>query len=226
MTKGIEHHQFKKSPVGDIPEKWDVKPFKEITDVLKCGVASTPKYVEEGIPFLSAQNVKGGKVSLEKYNFVSEDYHKDLTKKVKPQKGDILYTRVGAGIGNAAIVDFDMEFSVYVSLTLIRMKNELSSEFYKYLLNSPIYQRKAKVDLYAGGGVPNLNVKVVEKFPMVIPPLEEQLKIVEILKHHDCRIESELNFLSNLKVIKQGLMQQLLTGKVRVTINENEEVPS
>ncbi len=91
LTKGIGHTRFKESEVGEIPEEWEVKRFKDITDIFRCGVASTPTYVEQGIPFLSAQNVNNEKLSLHKYNYISEEYHQQLTKNDKPQKGDILY---------------------------------------------------------------------------------------------------------------------------------------
>lgn len=216
LTKGIGHKKFKKTEIGEIPEAWEVVKFKEITDILRCGVASTPTYVENGIPFLSAQNVNNEKLSLHKYNFISEDYHKQLTKNDKPQKGDILYSRVGANYGIAAVVDIDFEFSVYVSLTLIRMKNEYDSRFYKYLLNSTIIRKQADIGVFQGGGVPNLNVKVVEKFNVVVPPKYEQIKIATILSEVDEKIEEYENKKQKLEELKKGLMQQLLTGKIRV----------
>uniref|UniRef100_UPI0025F0727C restriction endonuclease subunit S n=1 Tax=uncultured Clostridium sp. TaxID=59620 RepID=UPI0025F0727C len=207
-----------KTEIGEIPEEWEVVKFKEITDILRCGVASTPTYVENGIPFLSAQNVNNEKLSLHKYNFISEDYHKQLTKNDKPQKGDILYSRVGANYGIAAVVDIDFEFSVYVSLTLIRMKNEYDSKFYKYLLNSTVIRKQADIGVFQGGGVPNLNVKVVEKFNVVVPPKYEQIKIASILSEVDRKIDEYENKKQKLEELKKGLMQQLLTGMIRVTV--------
>ena len=218
LTKGIGHTKFKKTEIGEIPEEWEVVKFKEITDILRCGVASTPTYVENGIPFLSAQNVNNEKLSLHKYNFISEDYHKQLTKNDKPQKGDILYSRVGANYGIAAVVDIDFEFSVYVSLTLIRMKNEYDSKFYKYLLNSTVIRKQADIGVFQGGGVPNLNVKVVEKFNVVVPPKYEQIKIASILSEVDRKIDEYENKKQKLEELKKGLMQQLLTGMIRVTV--------
>ncbi|WP_421536034.1 restriction endonuclease subunit S [Priestia sp. D3YE.R1] len=218
FTKGLEHTEFKSTDIGEIPVEWEVKKFIEITDVLKCGVASTPQYVDEGIPFLSSQNVKENKLILDKYNFISKEYHEELTKKHKPTRGDILYTRVGANFGKATIVNVDWEFSVYVSLTLIKMKKGYDSLFYSYLLNSEKYQRIAKSKVFQGGGVPNLNVGEVEKFDMIVPSLEEQQKIAEILSSVDEQIESYEEEKEKYIELKKGLMQQLLTGKLRVTV--------
>ncbi|MDY3208601.1 restriction endonuclease subunit S, partial [Clostridium baratii] len=216
LTKGVGHIKFKKTEIGEIPEEWEVKKLKELTDVLRCGVASTPTYVEKGIPFLSAQNVQDGKISLHKYNYISEEYHKKLTKNDKPQKGDILYSRVGANYGIAAVVEVEFEFSIYVSLTLIRIKKEYNSVFYKYLLNSEFIRKQADVGVFQGGGVPNLNVKVVEKFNMIVPPKFEQDRIASILSTVDEKIEQYKNKKEKLEEVKKGLMQQLLTGNIRV----------
>lgn len=205
-----------KSEMGVIPKEWKVKKFKDITDILKCGIASTPTYVEEGIPFLSSQNVKENKFILKNYKFVSEEFHKNLTKNVKPQRGDILYTRVGASFGKAAVVNFDWEFSVYVSLTLIRMKEGYNNYFYAYLLNSDKYVFNAQKTVFQGGGVQNLNVKEVEKFKMVVPPINEQIKIAEILLTWDKAIELKEKLIEQKKEQKKGLMKKLLTGEIRL----------
>lgn len=199
--------------------KWKEILLEDACDILTCGVASTPKYVDEkeGVPFLSAQNVKDGQINLEKYNYVSKDFHEHLTKKNKPRKGDILYSRVGAKYGEAAIVDFDFEFSVYVSLTLIRPKSEIfNNEFFKYYLNSPIVKQKAKKSIKSSG-VPNLNVKDVRGFNIPIPPLEEQRTIVAKLDQAFAAIDQakaniEKN-IANAKELFQSKLNQIFSQK-------------
>ena len=199
--------------------KWKEILLEDACDILTCGVASTPKYVDEkeGVPFLSAQNVKDGQINLEKYNYVSKDFHEHLTKKNKPRKGDILYSRVGAKYGEAAIVDFDFEFSVYVSLTLIRPKSEIfNNEFFKYYLNSPIVKQKAKKSIKSSG-VPNLNVKDVRGFNIPIPPLEEQRDIVAKLDQAFAAIDQakaniEKN-IANAKELFQSKLNQIFSEK-------------
>lgn len=123
VTKGLNPNvPMKDSGVewlGEVPEHWGIWKFAHIAPIITCGVASTPTYVEEdvGMPFLSAQNIKNNKLSLHKFNYIPHSLHEQLTKYRKPELGDILVTRVGAGIGEACIVDIDLEFSIYVSLT-------------------------------------------------------------------------------------------------------------
>lgn len=217
QVKSVENRVgYKKTTLGYIPKDWEIKKFVDITSILRCGIASTPTYVEKGVPFLSSQNVKENKVILDKFNYISQDFHEKLTEKDKPQRGDILYTRVGASFGKAAVVEFDWEFSVYVSLTLIRMKKGYDNYFYSYLLNSGKYVYIARRIVFQGGGVQNLNVKEVEKFDMVVPPIKEQQKIASILSTWDKTIELKEKLIEQKKEQKKGLMQKLLTGEVRL----------
>lgn len=216
LTKGIGHTQFKDSPLGEIPESWEVRNFTEVTSLITCGVAARPEYVESGgIPFLSSKNVKENRIIWAGFNQITEEKHRELTKYNKPEKGDILYTRVGS-FGDAAVIELEDEFSVFVSLTLIKpIRQVINSWFLSYLLNSEYYRNLAKSST-TGLGVQNLNVSAVRKFPIVVPDLEEQSRIAKILK----TIDEKLNILECKKsencVLKKGLMQQLLTGKLRV----------
>jgi len=156
---------------------WEIRQMVDACDLITCGVAARPKYVENGIPFLSAKNVKNGKIIYEGYNCVSVETHNELTKKNKPLIGDILYTRVGS-YGEAAVIEDAIEFSVFVSLTLIKVKKDLLNSYYlKYYLNSNEVKILAKKSINSSG-VGNLNVGTVRKFPIPIPPLNKQKQIV------------------------------------------------
>lgn len=159
---------------------WEIKKMDDVCELITCGVAAKPKYVDSGIPFLSAKNVKDGKIIYEGYNCVSEETHKELTKNNKPLLGDILYTRVGS-YGEAAVIENNIEFSVFVSLTLIKVdKKILNNHFLRYYLNSNEVKILAKKSI-ASSGVGNLNVGTVRKFPIPIPSLFEQQETVAIL---------------------------------------------
>ena len=140
----------------------NTKILDEICEVITCGVAKRPEYVSSGIPFLSSKNVKKDRFILDHYNFISENDYKQLTKHNKPEKGDVLYTRVGS-FGEAAVVDFDFKFAVFVSLTLIKPKhNIVNARYLMHYLNSPDIVKLAESST-SGIGVQNLNVNVVKK---------------------------------------------------------------
>lgn len=209
---------YKQTEVGIIPVDWDVKSFKDVTDAITCGVAATPKYVDStiGKPFLSALNVRDGKVVADEFKHISVGLYTQITKHNKPKKGDILYTRVGAGIGEAGVIEIDFDFAIYVSLTLIKPKRLLNSYFLMFLLNSNRYRYLAKRDLFTGAGVQNLNVQVVREFPIPIPPPPEQIAIATALSDAVALISSMEKLIAKKRNIKQGTMQELLTGKKRL----------
>lgn len=199
---------------------WETYRFADLCNLITCGVASTPKYVDEsiGVPFLSAQNVKDGKVVLDKYKFISKEFHAELTKKNKPQKGDILYSRVGAKYGEAGVVEHDFEFSVYVSLTLIKPKLELLDNYFlKHLLNSPAVKEMAKKSI-SSSGVPNLNVNDVREFKTICPPLSQQKKLVkEIEKMREETKKLEAIYqqkLDCLEELKKSILQKAFSGEL------------
>lgn len=201
--------RFKDENGKEFP-KWNIDILGNLTVILRCGIASTPTYVEKGIPFLSSQNVTSeGEISLHKYNYVSQDYYNFLSKKHKLNKGDILYSRVGASYGNAAIFPFDGDYGVYVSLTHIRPNEKLNNYFLKNLLNSDVGKMQAKMGVFQGGGVPNLNVKVVEKFKIEFPSLPEQIKIANFLSAIDKKINHCQTQIEQTKEYKKGLIQQM-----------------
>ena len=200
---------------------WEEIKMVDACEILTCGVASTPTYVEEqiGVPFLSAQNVRDGEVVLEKFSFISKEFHQKLTNKNKPSQGDILYSRVGAKYGEAGVVEHSFEFSVYVSVTLIRPKRELLNNYFlKHYLNSPRIKDLAKKSI-SSSGVPNLNVNSVRDFLVPIPPLPEQQRIVAILDQAFSAIaiaiaNSEQN-LKNAKELLESYLQRVFENKDR-----------
>lgn len=164
----------------DIPNSWEWVRFVDLCSVLTCGYASTPKYEKTGKAFISAKNVKPYKFLLDDYKFISEELYSKLTANTKPEKGDILLTRVGAGIGEATIIDVDLDFAIYVSLTLIKLiKNKVVAKYILLYINSPFF-RELMIESTFGKNTSqgNLNVKKLRELPIPLPPIEEQKRIV------------------------------------------------
>lgn len=167
----------------EIPASWKWVRFQEVCSVLTCGYASTPEYVSEdvGMPFISAKNIKPYRFMPEEHKYIKRELYDKLTQTCCPEKNDILLTRVGAGIGEAAIIDKDMEFAIYVSLTLVKLVdyNLIDNRYILYWLNSPIGTDNAKRNIFGkGASQGNLNVNNVRVFLVPLPPLAEQKRIV------------------------------------------------
>ncbi len=172
--------------------------LEDVSSLITCGVAARPEYVESGIPFLSSQNVKNGNVVWKNYKYISLEDHNKLTKYNKPEKDDVLYTRVGS-FGEAAVVDADIEFSIFVSLTLIKpLKNILNPHYLKNMLNSDKIKERAK-NSTTGIGVQNLNVSTVRKFEIPLPPLHIQEEIVKEIEGYQKIIDGAKQVVENYK---------------------------
>ncbi|REE25651.1 type I restriction enzyme S subunit [Winogradskyella pacifica] len=227
VTKGLDPNvpmkDVKEDGLDKIPNHWRLLKFKWLAPILTCGVASTPEYVDEsiGVPFLSAQNVKNNKMRLDKYKYIPVELHEKLTKLRKPLNGDLLVTRVGAGIGDACIVDCDFDFSVYVSLTHIRVDESIvNNKFIMYFFSTDYCKFLNNYGTVTGGGVGNLNVNNVERYKIPIPSLEEQNSIVKFIEHQNeksdllqAKFEQEIEL---LKEYKTALISEVVTGKVDV----------
>lgn len=180
----------------DIPNSWEWVRFVDLCSVLTCGYASTPKYEKTGKAFISAKNVKPYKFLLDDYKFISEELYSKLTANTKPEKGDILLTRVGAGIGEATIIDVDLDFAIYVSLTLIKLiKNKVVAKYILLYINSPFF-RELMIESTFGKNTSqgNLNVKKLRELPIPLPPLKEQKRIVS-------KVEKLQSIIKDLKEI-------------------------
>lgn len=225
LTKGLNHKKFKDSPIGSIPNEWSTTQLKNISFKITDGTHKTPKYTESGIPFLRVTDLKNQKIDFKNTKYISEEEHKELTKRCYPEKGDILLSKNGT-IGLTKVIDWDQEFSIFVSLALIKLKQDIVlPKFIEYFLQSEVVwqqlRRRSKQ-----GTVTNLHLVEIKELICGVPSIDEQEKIINKVNSIERKIENEKDKLIKLKDLKKGLMQQLLTGKVRVPFDEKEEVPS
>jgi type I restriction enzyme S subunit len=188
--------------------------LNDICNVITCGVAKRPEYIEKGVPFLSSKNVKSDRFILNAYNHVSKEDYLSLTKNNKPEVDDILYTRVGS-FGEAAVIDLDFDFAIFVSLTLLKPKKDIVLPRYlMHYLNSPRIKHLAK-NSTSGVGVQNLNVKVVRQFPINLPPLEQQKKIAAILDAADTYRQKTKALITKYDALTQSLFLDMFGDPVR-----------
>jgi type I restriction enzyme S subunit len=216
LTKGIGHVEFKDSPVGRIPVGWEVVPLKSLTSRITDGTHQAVKtQVGGNIPFLYVSCIRGGKILWEKASTLSSEVYEIASKGRKPVVGDVLYTAVGS-YGNAALVTKDIPFSFQRHIAYIQPdRNIISPAYLVVFLNSPYGKKEA--DFYAIGNAQlTITLGDLGKFKLPIPPINEQLKISDSLSSIDKVIDKLSAKLQTIKNTKKALMQDLLTGKVRV----------
>ncbi|HBS2840148.1 TPA: restriction endonuclease subunit S, partial [Klebsiella pneumoniae] len=189
----------------EIPFNWEHVYLNDICEVITDGTHQTPKYTDRGRPFISAQCVKPFKFMPENCRYVSEEDYQQYIKNRTPEINDILLARVGAGIGECAVIDVNLEFSIYVSTALIKpIKCHINSNYLCLWLNSPIGRLFSSRYTY-GKGVSqgNLNLSLIRTFVISIPPYKEQNLIVE-------KVRTYLSICEKLKSKIQSAQQTQL----------------
>jgi type I restriction enzyme S subunit len=164
-----------------LPPEWEFPHLDEVSMFVTDGTHQTPTYTSSGRIFLSAQNVKPFRFMPEKHKFVSERAYAEYTNNRKAEKGDLLLGRVGAGIGETAVVDRDLDFAFYVSLGMVKtFKEHTVPQYLAIVFNSPYGVRYAKGNTSCQGGFAgNFNLGRIRSFRIPLPPLAEQAAIVE-----------------------------------------------
>ena len=164
----------------EIPDNWAWTRIVNILTKLTDGTHKTPKYVENGVPFISVKDISSGTLKLDNTKHITKEEHKILFQRCNPQKGDIILSKVGT-TGIPVIVETDIEFSLFVSLALLKFNNEyIDREYLKNLILSPLVQKQCKENT-KGVGNKNWVMKDIAKTLIAIPPHNEQLKITKKL---------------------------------------------
>jgi type I restriction enzyme S subunit len=161
----------------ELPQGWEWVRLGEIAFQITDGAHHTPMYIEEGIPFLSVKDMSSGSLDFSDTRFISLEQHQELSKRCYPQKGDLLLTKVGT-TGIPVLVDVDCEFSIFVSVALIKFpRHLLSGAYLSWLVKSPLVKKQSE-DGTEGVGNKNLVLRKIANFLLAFPPLPEQHRIV------------------------------------------------
>ncbi|SDB11455.1 type I restriction enzyme, S subunit [Ruminococcaceae bacterium FB2012] len=161
----------------ELPESWCWCRLGDILLKLTDGTHSTPKYTEKGVPFISVKDVSAGKLDFSNCKHISEKEHTELYERCNPEFGDILLTKVGT-TGIPVIVDTDKQFSLFVSVALLKFNQELLyNKYLLYMINSPLVQKQATENT-KGVGNKNWVMRDIANTLIAIPPLAEQHRIV------------------------------------------------
>ncbi|MDA3943799.1 MAG: restriction endonuclease subunit S [Bacteroidetes bacterium] len=202
-----------------LPETpWNYYRLEDITYLVSDGTHFTPKYQKQGIKFLSVKNVRPFRIKDDDIKYISEDEHKKLIGRCKPENGDILYTKVGATYGYASKVKLDYEFSIFVSLCLIKpVYKYFLTEYLEYLMNSEIVFRQARQRV-SGSGVPDLHLVEIRDFKIPLPSVEEQRIIIQEIESRlsVCdKVEQSINeSIIKAETLRQSILKKAFEGKL------------
>lgn len=171
--------------------------IEELVDI-GLGFTHTPSYTTSGIPFLSVKNITNGEISFNSTKFISKEDFEKAPNGAKPQKGDVLFGRVGT-IGYPHVIETDISFCTFVSLGYMRIKdsNILCNYYLKYWMKSDLFYSQVLSNIQ-GIAIKNLNTGWLKNFIIPTPPLPIQEQIVK-----------ELDILSDIITKKKEQLAEL-----------------
>ncbi|MCD8411489.1 restriction endonuclease subunit S [Tenacibaculum finnmarkense] len=215
LSKGIGHTEFKKSALGEIPKSWEVVKIQDIADVNKESLAnSTDKNYE--LFYIDLSSVKSGVIDLPTEKIKFSDAPSRARRKIK--KDDVIMATVRPNLLGYGYIDFkENDYFVSTGFVVLSYKENFNGRFLYQYLYSEVMQLQIE-KLIVGSSYPAINSSDVKHMKIPLLPLQEQQKIASILNS----VDEKLGVLSEKKSyyqnLKKGLMQQLLTGLVRVEV--------
>jgi type I restriction enzyme S subunit len=224
LTRGIDEkgnlrseqtHKFKDSPLGRIPVEWEVKPIESKLQCIIDYRGRTPFKTDSGIPLITAKNVREGFLCEDPREFIAEDAYDSWMTRGIPEVGDVMIT-TEAPMGNVARVPGYKIALAQRLITLPTKTDELFSDFLFWMLHWESTHDRLEL-LTSGSTVVGIKQSVFRKVEFCFPRLKEQQRIAALLNAEAETQLSNLNHLSKLRSLKTGLMQDLLTGRKRVT---------
>jgi type I restriction enzyme S subunit len=210
--------QFKDSAVGRIPKEWRIEKGEDITELITKGASPRWQgfeYQTEGTLFITSENVREGFLDVSDPKFISEDFDLKLQRS-RLELGDILINLVGASIGRSCI--YSGEFgsaNINQAVCTFRLKRDIEPNCVLSYLQMPKTVSRLLEDQVETARA-NISLGQIGKFLFPLPSIREQCRIATILEAHDARIRAEEEILAKRRQLKRGLMDNLLTGRVRV----------
>jgi type I restriction enzyme S subunit len=223
VTRGLDPNVPLKSSgiewLGDIPEHWEIRKLKHLSQQIVDGTHFTPTYIDEGVPFIRVKDIQSPILNLDSLRRISKEEHLTLNKRCNPQKGDLLLSKNGT-IGLTRVIDWDFPCSIFVSLCLIKPRFEMiDPQFIAFAFRGGLLAKQLS-ETTKTTSVTNLHLEKIRDLVIPLPPLDEQQRILTVtaeelrLPEHALRTADREIFL--LRQFRTRLIADVVTGKLDV----------
>ncbi|WP_019613508.1 restriction endonuclease subunit S [Psychromonas ossibalaenae] len=225
VTKGLNPDAPMKDSgvewLGEVPEHWAIPRIKQVVSTpITDGPHETPKFVDQGVPFVSAEAVSKGVVNFNKIRgFITEKQNAIYSMKYSPKIYDIYMVKSGATTGVTAIVETNKIFNIWSPLAVIRSKNSIHPYFVLNFMRSHEFQKAIELN-WNFGTQQNIGMGVIGNLHIACPPLSEAIEIASFLNDkidkYNKIIEKANKGISLIKERKIALISSAVTGKIDV----------
>lgn len=206
--------QYESTPVGEIPPHWEVASIGDVVHTAQYGISQSLS--EQGrYPIFRMNNIENGYMVNEPMKYI--DLDKGDFEKYHVKKGDVLFNRTNSLelVGKTGIYELDGNH-VFASYLVRLQTNERANPYYlNYYMNSAEGQNRMREFATKGVSQANINANSIQQVKLPLPPLDDQKEIADKIRSFDEQIEVNNQFKFQLRRLKQGLLQCLLSGEVR-----------
>ena len=207
-----------------LPDSWVWVRLDNLCSKITDGTHKTPKYIDSGVPFISVKDIYDNQISFDNTKFISQEEHNELYKRCNPEYDDILLTKSGT-IGRTAVIKTKNEFSLFVSVALLKnYKNIINSSYLS--LNIQDFFNKINISQTIKGGViKNYHITDMKEQLIPLPPLEEQQEIVRILDEvleNENRVKELLELEERIDILEKSILNKAFKGELGTQNNSDE----
>ncbi|MFZ7792225.1 restriction endonuclease subunit S [Acinetobacter lwoffii] len=193
------------------PKNWDKCLLEKVTHKITDGTHKTPTYMSSGIEFLSAKDIKKGRIVWNTNKYISEQEHSQLIKRCNPEIGDIVLAKSGS-LGSVAIIDRSHQFSLFESLCLIKHdRQRIDAIFLTSMLRSPSMLSHL-LGKNKGIAIKHLHLVDIRGLEILLPPIELQLEFSSKIGSIDKLISIHLSSLEYIDSLFKSLQNQAFNG--------------
>lgn len=189
-------------------------PLSEVTTKITDGTHLTPKFIDRGIPFIFVKNIKNGSIDFQTDKFISKQEHENLYKRCPVEKGDILYTTVGATYGQAAAVGSFTQFAFQRHIAHLKPdKNKVITQYLETVMQLPLVKNQAD-HWVRGAAQPTINLKELREFLIPLPSLHSQQEFTRRLESIEQLKTTHRESLAQLDALFTSLQNRAFRGEL------------
>ena len=209
------------SALNAVPEGWAWSSLSQTAGHITDGTHKTPTYVETGVPFLSAKDISGFRLSFDKCRYVPKSEHDEMSKRCSVNRGSVLITKSGT-IGRVAVVETDDAFSLFESVANVPVIPPMNPKFVSFAAFVGIAGVFGAAN-QKGVAVRHLHLEDLRRVPIPLPPLAEQTRIVaEVERRLSVVEELEAVITTNLQRatrLRQSILTRAFTGELTAGVS-------
>jgi type I restriction enzyme S subunit len=215
--RGTGDDSYRETKYGSVPEGWEIIPLQTVVPddaSITYGIVKPGDNHPNGVPVVKVENIMDGEIETSNLLHTDPEIHEKYNR-AELQEGDLLFTIRGT-VGRMAFVPEELEGANLTQDTARIRVEDANPRFVRYYLETAtpgnFFERHTK-----GQAVQGINLEDLQEVPLHLPSREEQERIVGILDNHTEQLQNEREYRRRLQLLKQGLTQDLLSGKIRTT---------